>query len=134
MEIHYKIVGVLLMILALIHLSFSKRFHWKEELRGLSLINRQMMVVHTFFIALTVFLMGVICLTNTEALITTPLGKTISLGFGIFWIIRLVFQFFVYSPDLWKGKRFETIIHIIFTLLWIYISSVFLICSLPDFI
>ncbi len=93
-----------------------------------------MMIVHTFFIALSVFLMGVICLTNTKALITTPLGKTISLGFGIFWVIRLIFQFFVYSPDLWKGKRFETIIHIIFTLLWIYISSVFLISSLPDFI
>ncbi|PUB32788.1 hypothetical protein C8J95_104190 [Elizabethkingia sp. YR214] len=85
-----------------------------------------MMSVHTFFITLTVLLMGILCLTNTKELITTSLGKTISLGFGIFWTVRLIFQFFVYSPVLWKGKKFETIIHVVFSLLWIYLSYIFL--------
>jgi len=126
MEIHYKIIGVLLMALALVHVIFPKYFKWKEELKSLSLINRQMMTVHTFFIALVVFLMGLLCLTSTTELIETKLGKTISLGLGIFWSTRLFIQFFGYSTELWKGKTFETIVHILFSLLWTYLSVVFL--------
>lgn len=126
MEIHYKIIGVLLMALALIHVIFPKYFNWKKELKSLSLINRQMMTVHTFFIALAVFLMGLLCLTSTAELIETKLGKTISLGLGIFWSTRLIIQFFGYSTELWKGKTFETIVHILFSLLWAYLSMVFL--------
>lgn len=126
MEIHYKIIGVLLMALALVHVIFPKYFKWKEELKSLSLINRQMMTVHTFFIALVVFLMGLLCLTSTTDLIETKLGKTISLGLGIFWSTRLFIQFFGYSTELWKGKTFETIVHILFSLLWTYLSLVFL--------
>jgi len=126
MEIHYKIIGVLLMALALVHVIFPKYFKWKEELKSLSLINRQMMTVHTFFIALVVFLMGLLCLTSTTDLIETKLGKTISLGLGIFWSTRLFIQFFGYSTELWKGKTFETIVHILFSLLWTYLSVVFL--------
>lgn len=130
MEIHFKIIGVLLMALALIHIIFPKYFKWKEELKHLSLMNQQMMTVHTFFIALTVFLMGLLCFISTNELIETSLGKTICLGFGIFWTIRMFIQFFVYSTKLWKGKTFETIIHIIFSILWVYLSFVFLKTSL----
>lgn len=125
MEIHFKIIGILLIALALVHIIFPKYFNWDEELKSLSLINRQMMTVHTFFIALTVLLMGLLCLTSSAELIETNLGKKISFGLGIFWTIRLVIQFFGYSTDLWKGKKFETSMHIIFSLLWIYLSSVF---------
>jgi hypothetical protein len=38
---------------------------------------------------------------------------------------RLFIQFFGYSSKLWKGKIFETLIHIIFSLFWIYLSIVF---------
>ncbi len=126
MEIHYKIIGMLLMLLAIVHIIFPKYFNWKEELQPLSLINRQMMVVHTFFIALTVFLMGLLCWLESTALIETDLGKTISLGMGIFWSIRFFMQLFVYSKKLWWGKTFETSVHILFSLAWIYMSVVFL--------
>jgi hypothetical protein len=126
MEIHYKTIGVLLMALALVHVIFPKYFNWRDELKSLSLINRQMMIVHTFFIALIVFLMGLLCLTSATELIETKLGKTISLGLGIFWSTRLFIQFFGYSTELWKGKNFETIVHIVFSLLWTYLSVVFL--------
>ena len=127
MEIHYKIIGILLIGLASVHIVFPKYFNWAKELKSLSLINRQMMTVHTFFIALTVFLMGVLCLTSSSELVETNLGKKISLGLGIFWTFRLFIQFFGYSTDLWKGKKFETVMHIVFSFLWIYLSIIFLI-------
>lgn len=127
MQIHINIIGILLIALALVHIVFPKYFNWNKELKSLSLINRQMMTVHTFFIALTVFLMGMLCLTSSNELIETNLGKKVSLGLGIFWTVRLFMQFFGYSTDLWKGKKLETSIHILFSMFWIYLSSMFLI-------
>lgn len=126
MEIHFKIIGVFLMGLALVHAIFPRYFQWEKELPLLSLINRQMMQVHTFFIALVVMLMGVLCFSSATELIHTPLGKRISLGLGIFWFIRLLLQFFGYSSALWKGKVFETTVHIFFSLFWTYLTFVFL--------
>ena len=125
--IHFTITGGLLILLALLHLSFPRYFNWEEDLKDLSLINRQMMKVHTFFIGLVVFLIGVLCLTSADELVHTNLGKKISLGIGLFWLMRLVVQFFGYSKKLWKGKTFETIMHIVFSVLWLYLSSVFII-------
>ena len=125
MHLHLKIIGILLIALALVHIAFPKYFNWHKELGSLSLVNRQMIWVHTFFIALTIFLMGLLCLTSSSELIETNLGKKISFGFGIFWVIRLFIQFFGYSSKLWKGKTFETSVHILFILLWTYISFIF---------
>lgn len=129
MEIYIKIAGVILVILGIIHIAFPRRFNWKDDLQALSLINRQMMMVHTFFIALTVLMMGILSLVYSAELLTNPFGRVISLGLAVFWFIRLVFQFFVYSKELWKGKRFETIMHIVFALIWIYLTTVYFIAS-----
>ena len=125
MELHLKITGILLLLLALMHVIFPRRFNWKTELSSLSLMNRQMMYVHTFFIGLVVFLMGLLCITSSKELIETELGRKVALGLCIFWTIRLFIQFFVYSPRLWKGKKFETFVHIAFSFLWVYLSAVF---------
>jgi hypothetical protein len=84
-----------------------------------------MISVHTFFIALVIVLMGLLCLTSGNELVGTRLGKRISVGLGIFWTLRLVTQFFGYSPTLWRGKAFETTIHIVFIFLWAYLSTLF---------
>lgn len=131
MEIQIKVIGILLLLLALLHVVFPKYFKWKKELEKLSLVNKEMMLVHTFFIALIVFLMGFLCLTSSRDLIETPLGKKVLLGFGIFWLARLFIQLFGYSTELWKGKSFETNIHILFVVLWSYFSFVFFVAGYP---
>lgn len=126
MELHLKVIGVLLVLLAFIHIFFPGYFKWKAELKSVSVINRQMMYMHTFFIAFFVFLIGVLCLTSSTELITTAFGRRIALGLGIFWATRLVIQFFGYSSLLWKGKTFETTVHILFSMLWVYLSCIFI--------
>jgi hypothetical protein len=125
MTIHLRIIGGLFIALALIHVIFPRYFRWSEDLRPLSLINRQMMWVHTFFIALTVLLMGLLCLTTAEELASTLLGRRVCAGLTVFWVIRLVVQLVGYSSALWKGKRFETVVHVVFTAFWVYVSAVF---------
>jgi len=125
-QIHLKITGVLLIALSLVHVIFPRYFNWSKETASLTLINRQMMYVHTFFIGFTVFLMGLLCLTSAQELVSTMLGKRIALGLGIFWIVRLLIQWFGYSSKLWHGKNFETTVHVLFSILWIYMSTVFI--------
>jgi hypothetical protein len=125
MELLLKITGILLIVLSAIHIAFPKYFNWKKELQPLSLINRQMMYVHTFFLAFIVLLMGILCIYLTNDIINTRLGRRLSLGLSVFWGVRLIFQFFVYSSIHWKGKLFEMIIHIALSILWLYITVVF---------
>lgn len=129
-EIHIRTIGLISICLAILHFAFPSRFNWKQELKSLSLINKQLMQVHTFFIALVVLLMGLLCLFMSSELVHTLLGKWILRGMFVFWFTRLIFQFFVYSSRLWKGKKFETIIHIIFSFTWIYFSAVMLLASI----
>lgn len=132
MSIHLQIIGALFMLLALIHVGFPRYFEWKQQLASLSLINRQMMQVHTFFIAFVVFLFGLLSFTSAEELITTPLGRRICLGLGVFWGIRALVQWFFYSSELWRGRRFETGVHVVFSALWVYCAVVFLKCALMN--
>ncbi|KMQ64884.1 hypothetical protein ACM46_11785 [Chryseobacterium angstadtii] len=125
MELHLQITGTLLIALAFVHIIFPKYFNWEKELQSLSLMNREMMKIHTLFIALTVFLIGLLCVTSPHELTTTGLGRKIALGLAVFWTTRLFIQFFGYSSALWKGKTFETAVHIIFSLFWIYMSILF---------
>ena len=125
MELQLKIIGGLLIGLALLHIPFPRRFQWKSELSSLSLLNREMMYVHTLFIALTILLMGALCLFCAGDLINTTLGNRVCLGLAIFWGTRLAVQFFGYSSELWRGKKFETVVHVIFSIFWIYFTAVF---------
>ena len=130
MEIQLKLIGFFLVVLALLHAAFARYFNWRQEFAAVSLINRQMMYVHTFFIAFTVLLMGLLCLTSAAELVGTPLGHKMALGCGLFWLARLLIQFFGYSVQLWRGKRFETFVHVVFSALWTYLSAVFLLVGL----
>jgi Na+/glutamate symporter len=117
-------LGIVLILLALVHVIFPRYFHWREELAGLSLINREIMQVHTFFIALMVLLMGLLLVSSAELLTTTVLGRRVSGGMAFFWGVRLVCQFCWYSSENWKGKRFETVMHVLFTMLWLALTVV----------
>lgn len=130
MIIHIQAIGVLFVLLSLLHIGFPRYFRWREELATLSLINRQMMQVHTLFIAVLVLLIGLLCLSSAGELVDTSLGKRVCMGLGIFWGLRALVQWFGYSARLWRGKRFETLVHIALSVLWIYCTVVFLVAAL----
>jgi len=125
MLIHLKVIGALLAVLSVLHVFIPGYLDWKKDLKPLSLMNRQMMQTHMIFIAIMVFAIGLLCLTSAPDIIGTPLGRKIALGLSAFWALRLVFQLFVYSSELWKGKKFETFIHIMAVGFWIYMMVVF---------
>ena len=125
MQTLIEITGYLLIALALLHAVFPRHFRWREETAGLTLLTRQILYIHTLFIALTVGFIGLLCVTSADDLIRTPLGRRVCIGLAVFWGIRLAVQFFGYSPELWRGKRFETTMHVLFALFWAFLTGLF---------
>jgi hypothetical protein len=125
-ESYVRVAGALQIALAMAHLFFPKRFNWKEELSRLSLLNRQIFLVHTAFISLMLLMMGSLSLFATETLLRSGrLSRLVLGGFASFWCLRLIFQWFVYDSRLWRGHRFNTLIHFLFTALWLYLAGVY---------
>ncbi len=126
LNFHLKFVGLALMVLAVAHIPIHRHFKWKAETAVLTLLTRQIFHVHTFFVALTVWMFGALTFFFTDELLKpSKLSIIILLGFAMFWAIRLFVQFFVYDSKLWQGKKFETTMHIIFTCFWVYCVAVY---------
>lgn len=51
--VHLRIVGVMMACLVVVNVCVPLRFHWREELARLSLVNRQIFEAHTVFLVLT---------------------------------------------------------------------------------
>ncbi len=125
-ELHLRIVGCLLAGLVVVNLFVPRRFHWHEETARLSLLNRQIFQAHAVFLVLTVALCSALLLTCADALLEpTRLARAILIGLTIFWALRMLMQWFFYSPQIWRGDRLKTLVHGVFSVAWIYMSAVF---------
>lgn len=127
LALHLRIAGVLLLLLAAVNLLVPKRFNWAAEMRSLSLLNRQIFLVHMGFIVLILLLFAALLLTCTQALLVPgdALARAVLAGLAIFWFARLLTQWFVYDSALWRGHRFNTFMHVAFSVLWSYFTLVF---------
>jgi hypothetical protein len=124
--VHLRIVGVLMALLVVVNLFVPRRLHWREEMARLSLINRQIFQVHSIFIVLTLALFSALLLTSGDALLQrTRLSRAVLIGLTMFWGLRMLMQWFFYSPDVWRGNAFNTVMHYLFSGAWVYVTSTF---------
>lgn len=127
LSLHLRLVGLSMLVLASLHAIFPKRFDWRRELARLSLLNRQIFIVHTLFIVLLLVLIGSLCLFASGALLErSQLAPLVAGGLAVFWGLRLLVQLFGYDSKLWRGRMLETIAHIGFVFLWGYYTTVYL--------
>lgn len=123
---HVRLIGLVFLLLAASHVFFARRFRWKEELARLSLLNRRIFQVHCGFIVLMLIQFGMLSVIFTDALLEpTPLGRLVAAGLVVFWGARLLAQFLVYDRRLWKGDRFRTAMHVVFSFIWLYATCVY---------
>ena len=129
LEMLILICGWLQIALALLHLGMPRYFNWSAALSTTDLLTRQLFYVHTFFVALTVLLIGVLSVGWHDELLNSSLGTIMCYGIAGFWGIRASFQWFIYSPKLWRGKRLETLIHVLFSMLWVGLTTVYFLAA-----
>ena len=124
--VHLHAGGLVMASLVVVNLFVPARFHWREEMSRLSLVNRQIFQVHAVFLVLILALFSALLLTCASALLEpTRLSRAILIGLTIFWALRMVMQWCFYSAAIWRGHRFNTCMHYLFSGLWIYLTGVF---------
>lgn len=87
--------------------------NWREAIANMPLLVREVFWVHTFFIGLTCAIFGVIT-WRFAADIAAPAHEMIrwfAFCVGLFWSIRSVMQWTVYSASHWRGNARLTVIH-----------------------
>ena len=57
----------------------------------------------------------------SEAINREDLSRVVLTGFLVFWLSRLAIQLFVYDPAIWRGRRFYTVMHVVFSIFWMYV-------------
>ena len=125
-ELHLRIVGVLLLALVALNFYVPRRFNWKGELASLSPLNRQIFQVHAAFICVILVMFAALVLFYAKHLLEpTPLARAMLAALAIFWLLRLLTQWFVYDRRLWRGRRFETTVHLVFSGVWTYFAATF---------
>ena len=124
--LHLRIVGIVMACLVVVNVAVPRLYHWREEMARLSLLNRQIFQAHTIFLILTLAMLSALLLTSADSLVEpTPLSRLVLAGLTLFWGLRMLMQWFFYSPQTWRGHRFNTVMHCLFSLTWIYVTAVF---------
>jgi hypothetical protein len=124
--IHLRVVGGFMAALVLLNVFVPRHLDWPNELRRVSLVNRQIFEVHAIFLVLVLAMFAVLLLTSSEALLEpSRLSRLVLGGLTIFWGLRMLAQWFYYSPATWRGNRLRTTMHYGFSVAWIYVTAVF---------
>ena len=125
-----RVAGVGLLFLSALHIPIGRELRWREDASRLTPTNQAVFHVHTIFICLIIVMMGLPCVMDPSVLLerSRP-GEWMAWSFAGFWAVRLYCQFFVYSSELWRGKRRETTVHWIFTVIWVALTLVFAACG-----
>jgi hypothetical protein len=122
---HLKFSGVLLIGLGAAHAFFGRYLNWKSDLAKLTPINRQIFVVHCFYIALMLIMLGSLAILFGEPLLDSqPLSRAILAGTTLIWSVRLFLQWTVFHRSLRSSDQRIRVVHGWLTLLWIYLTTV----------
>jgi hypothetical protein len=127
---HLRLAGWVILGLAAIYPVYPKRFGWRAKLAAVDLLIGDIFVVHVGFILLLLVLQGVL-LAFFPAALFEPGAAAVALGVGLvaFWAYRLFAQLVLFDRRNWVGDRPKTLVHVAFTLLWAYLTAVF-VCAL----
>ena len=120
-EANLRVVGVLLLAIAVLGVAVHRHFGWGAEIRRLTLLTRQVFLVHSAFVTLTLALLGVLLAGFAPALLAPGvLPRAVLVGLLVMWSARMLAQWFFYDPSLWRGNRLNTFMHVLFSVIYVY--------------
>ncbi len=84
--------GIFNLLFAVFHLFFWKLFNWKDELKSISFINRNIMQVLNLCLAFVFIIFSYISIFHTDEMLNTDLGLSLTLCISVFWFLRSLEQ------------------------------------------
>ena len=125
------IVAAAQLAVAVLNLFLVRIMKWEESVARMPQLVREVFHVHAWFITITLVIFGVVTIRFAGELAAGPndLGRWLAAGIGIFWLIRWLMQFFYYNSSHWRGKRAETIVHIVLIFIYGSFAGVYLLAA-----
>ena len=104
-----------------------KALDWRRNLEPLPKLLRQMFWVYGWFIVLMIVSFGTITLVHAETLATAgnPLAPWICGLIAVFWLVRLLVQFFVFDAKPFLTNTFYKVGYHGLTVVFVYLTAVF---------
>jgi membrane protein YdbS with pleckstrin-like domain len=126
-----RVAGLGIIALALAHIQMSRVLRWREEAALMSPASESVFHVHTLFVCAILVMIGLPALIAPQIFLErSDAGAWLTWTCSAFWLLRLLVQWFVFPSALWRGKPFETRMHILFTMVWAGLTALFVACGL----
>jgi len=84
--------GIYHIAFALFHLLFWRLFDWNNDLKALSLINRNVMQIMNLRLIFVFLVFAYVSFFHANELLTTKIGKVLLFAIALFWFLRAVEQ------------------------------------------
>jgi len=128
-----SLFGVALWLAALGHLIVAaaasqvpRVLRWNEELPRLGSFNRKIFRVYGNYILMVIAALGAFTAVFREEMLRGErTALAVALFIGVFWLGRIVVDFFYYSHDDWPRGRVFVVGHVLLTALFICMSGTY---------
>jgi len=80
--------GILNALFAVFHLALPSLARWQDTLSTISTDNQAIMYTLNLAVALTLLVFGYVSVFHQRDLLTTGLGKAMTVSVGLFWLVR----------------------------------------------
>ena len=108
-----RFVAALQLGLAVLSYFLPRIMNWKSDIARMSPLVRDVFVIHSWFISLTLIIWGVLTWRFAPVMANAPteLSRWLCAAIGIFWGIRCVLQWTHYDSSHWRGIPSRTLAH-----------------------
>ena len=108
-----RFVAALQLGLAVLSFFLPRIMNWKPDIARMSPLVRDVFVIHSWFISITLVIWGVVTwrFAHEMAAAPTELSRWLCAAIGIFWGIRCVLQWTHYDSAHWRGNPSRTLAH-----------------------
>lgn len=99
--------------LAVLSCLLPRIMRWEADIARMPLLVRDVFVIHSWFISLTLLIWGVLTWRFAPEMARAPtdLSRWLCGAVAVFWGLRCVLQWSHYSPSHWRGIPSRTVIH-----------------------
>jgi hypothetical protein len=114
------VIGVLVFLL-------PKALGWQPALAAMPRLMREIYHVHAFYLSFTLWIFAGFTVAFGDQMVAGDAAMgALAFWIGVFWAVRVAIQLFYYSPRHWRGKPRETVVHLVFLVVYALMSSAYL--------
>jgi len=96
--------GVYHVAMAVFHLAFGRLFNWENDLRSITFINRNVMLVMNLCLIAIFTAFAYLSFVHTDELQTEELGKVLLVIISLFWFARAFMQVVFFKLEAFQSK------------------------------